>query len=293
MRKSMQVAVTLLLALVMVVMNINVASAKKNKSTSASIGDPTVVFVSGDKEFSTVVVSTADISGTTTLDNGTLVPMGFPTGEKQFEGSALLIHDFDQGKITLCFPFTGKSVGWGGKVGYWNGSAWQLLDTAISTPEESNVSLGCATASASGQYAFIKWVVDASMLPKEEKPACTFKIDRLLLFTELTDLDSAGVIINRRNLFLKGAVVFTTHYLAGLAGQLTFLDSFPDGAVSFDGKTKNVLLADDSYTKLIDDSYSIPFVKPIEVIINAPFDSMHFRFDFSSCYIDYVLEAPR
>jgi hypothetical protein len=116
-----------------------------------------------------------------------LVPAGFPSGEKQFEGSALKVGDFETGKLNVCFAFTGTSVGWGGKVGYWDGAAWKLLDTAISTPAESQISWACATAAASGEYAFIKWVVDPSLLPKETvKPAKPNVISVLLTLRSLS-----------------------------------------------------------------------------------------------------------
>ena len=135
-------------------------------SAKAEIGDdPVVTPVSGDMEFTTEVVPIASLPGTIELEDLMLAPAGFPEGEAQFEGAGVLVTRFDAGKATACFTISGTQWGWGGKVGMWDGTKWVKLATTITPIEESNNSLACAPITGSGTYAFIRYVVDASLLP--------------------------------------------------------------------------------------------------------------------------------
>lgn len=134
-------------------------------ATAADLANPVVTPVSGDMEFVTTVVPIASLLGITELPGGMLVPVGFPAGEAQFQGNGVRITEFETGKATACFSITGTEVGWGGKVGVWDGKKWALLPTTITSHEESLVSTACATINGSGTYAFIRWVADAELLP--------------------------------------------------------------------------------------------------------------------------------
>jgi hypothetical protein len=135
--------------------------------------DPVVTPVSGDMEFSTELLPISKFPGTTEF-NQMLVPVGFPAGEAQYESDGVIVSGMDNGKATACFYITGTQYGWGGKVGFWNGTKWVKLTTTITALEESNKSLACATITGNGTYAFIRYVADASLLPVAVKPACTF-----------------------------------------------------------------------------------------------------------------------
>src|SRR5512133_367254 len=135
------------------------------------VDDPVVTPVSGDVEFNTAVVPIASLPGVTELPGGMLVPVGFPAGEAQFGSNGVRVTNFDSGKAAACFSITGVEVGWGGKVGMWDGSKWVLLPTTITSYFESLVSSACATITANGTYTFIRWVADPTLLPSG-KPAC-------------------------------------------------------------------------------------------------------------------------
>jgi len=141
-----------------------VSSLVGNASASSG-GQATVTPVSGDLVFSVSPVPVVKLPGQTTTAAGLIVPSGFPLGEKQFDGNGVAVSGLSYGTAKACFSISGLNQGWGGKVGYWNGSAWKLLDTSISTPEEGTFSWACANISANGTYALITWVVDASLLP--------------------------------------------------------------------------------------------------------------------------------
>lgn len=142
-----------------------------NDSSTANVS-----WISGDKTFSADAIEIVNLPGTTTLSSGLIVPAGFTiAGEKQFEGSGIQVSGFESGKLKACFPISGIVDGWGGKVGRWNGSKWDLLATTISTPAESAISWGCATISQNGTYALLKWVVDPTKLP-QSKPDCGYTL---------------------------------------------------------------------------------------------------------------------
>jgi hypothetical protein len=144
----------------------------------AAVGDnPVVTPVSGDMVFTTEIVPIAQLPGTVVLASQMLAPVGFPEGEAQFEGAGVRVTGMDNGKATACFtlPTIAVNQGWGGKVGVWNGTKWVLLPTAITTgTDEAANTTACAPISSSGIYAFIKWVVDPSLLPG--KGDCDFEI---------------------------------------------------------------------------------------------------------------------
>lgn len=144
--------------------------------------DPVVTPVSGDMEFTTEIVPIVSLPGVTELAGGMLAPTGFPAGEAQFGGNGVLVTGMDFGKATACFSLSSTAIaeGWGGKVGLWNGSKWIQLPTTITTPEDSPNSMGCATITGSGTYAFIRYVVDPSLLPTMQ--ACDFGIDYQLSY---------------------------------------------------------------------------------------------------------------
>jgi hypothetical protein len=135
-------------------------------TAKAAPGDPPVVTpVSGDTEFVIEIIPIASLPGTTELANQMLVPVGFPAGEAQYEGVGVMVKGMDSGKATACFTITGTEVGWGGKVGLWNGTKWVLLPTTITPPTETPNSIACATVTGNGIYAFIRWVTDPEKLP--------------------------------------------------------------------------------------------------------------------------------
>ncbi len=147
-------------------------------AAAASSGSATVTPISGDAVFTVSSVPVLKLPGQTTTAGGLIVPSGFPLGEKQFDGNGVLVSGLSYGIAKACFPISGLNQGWGGKVGYWDGSVWKLLDTSVSTPEEGTFSWACANISANGTYALITWVVDASKLVGQSTLSeCSFADD--------------------------------------------------------------------------------------------------------------------
>jgi len=122
-------------------------------------------------EFTTEFIHISQFPGTTEF-NQMLVPVGFPAGEAQYQGDGVIVTGMDSGKASACFYITGTEYGWGGKVGLWDGTKWVKLATTITPIEESNKSLSCATITGNGTYAFLRYIVDASLLPVATKPFC-------------------------------------------------------------------------------------------------------------------------
>jgi hypothetical protein len=129
--------------------------------------DPVVTPVSGDTDFTTEVVAIASLPGVVELEDGMLAPLGFPAGEAQFGGNGVRVTAMDQGKATACFSLSAAAIneGWGGKVAVWDGAKWVRLATSITTADETNTAIACATITGSGTYAFIKYVAEPDKLP--------------------------------------------------------------------------------------------------------------------------------
>jgi len=128
--------------------------------------DPVVTPVSGDATFATEIIPIVSLPGVTTYGE-MLVPAGFPAGEAQFGGNGVRVTGFDASKATACFSLSAAAVneGWGGKVAVWDGAKWVRLATSITTVEESNTALACATITGNGTYAFIKYIAEPDKLP--------------------------------------------------------------------------------------------------------------------------------
>lgn len=217
------------------------------RSANAAVGDdPVVTPVSGDMEFTTEIISIVSLPGVAELAGGMLVPAGFPTGEAQFGGNGIFVTGMDKGKATACFSLstTAVSQGWGGKVGMWNGTKWILLPTTITTPVDSPSSLVCATITGSGTYAFIKYVVDPSLLPTTQ--ACQFGIDYLIISNYgfaypltsnnhwilglyLPDSVPAGTPVTYSIVYIDPA--WSGTFISGLSGSTTAKSVWTDAAI--------------------------------------------------------------
>ena len=119
--------------------------------------NPWVTPVSGDLVFTSTAVSPVTLAGAEKADSGLIVPVGFPTGERQFGGNALVVSGFSGGTANACFSFPTYRYGWRGGVYEWTGSKWMALPTTIGNPEakEGAPSTACATIYGSGTYALI------------------------------------------------------------------------------------------------------------------------------------------
>ena len=209
------------------------AASFGSASASSELPDPAITSISGDRDFNTKFIGTASLPGTTYMENGMLIPAGFPAGEKQFEGRALKITGLDNGKILVCFPFNGIQYGWGGQVGMWNESKWNLLPTTITTPAESRISYACSTIQNNGYYAFIKWVADPSKLPAKTpvgKPVCDFTIDFAYFMPSNVQNQPDRIILEVSSIGLETS---TEQDLSGSEVTVYFRDVLPEGSIIF------------------------------------------------------------
>lgn len=227
---------------------------------------PTATSLSGDANYSVQIVEQAKLPGVSSYHN-LLFPSGFPLGEKQFEGAGLSLSALDYGSVSICFPLTAIRQGWGGKVGYWNGTTWDLLTTTITPAQESSLSWACATSRSNGQYAFIKWVVDASLLPKTakaEKPYCDFAP---YMFSPVPDSSPEGfddhLILSDVNHYL----FYSFDDLAGKSVKVTYVISHPKGSTTFNGIDSNFVLINGTLqTTATPGRYLIETVAPLEIV---------------------------
>lgn len=145
---------------------------KKIISYTLTLPDPTTTLVTGGAKLSVGLLPILDLPGVEFLSSGTPSPKGFPEGINQFEGQGVKLSGLTYGTAKVCFPITSIGQGWGGKVAYWTGAKWQLLDTTITSASEQPYSWACADVTQNGTFSLIVWVVDASKLPvgPTEKP---------------------------------------------------------------------------------------------------------------------------
>jgi hypothetical protein len=187
-------------------------------------------------EFTTELLPIAQFPGTTEF-NQMLVPVGFPAGEAQYEGQGVIVSGMDSGKATVCFYITGTQYGWGGKVGLWNGTKWVKLATTITPLEESSKSLACATITSSGMYAFIRYVVDASLLPV--KGVCGYDI-----YNAWGTADEATEEGGWQKGYINYFEINSNTDLTGKTVTVTLLRSDPAGGYVWYGTATGVLIHD-------------------------------------------------
>lgn len=289
MKKSAIIVLTGVLMLAFFMTNIGTASAFR--ITPPSLPDPTATFMQGNPQFKAEVIPTTQLAGLDSLANGMLVPAGFAKGEKQFEGKALQISGLSKTTVNLCFAFKGKSSGWGGQVGYWNGSSWDLLATTITPAQESSLSWACAQASANGQYAFIKWVVNTSLLPKTEKPVCGFTI---WFF---------GPVVTGEPEFVDDHVILSdivqyafisSEDLTGRNVKITYLLSDPIGTLLINGHSSNFVIANGTIESSEGPGLlQIDTVSPLEITSYQDRNFDKYYFDFGDCALNVTIDRAR
>ncbi len=222
---------------------LSLALSSFSSVTAAAGDDPWVTPVSGDMEFTTIIVSIPGLPGALELANQQFAPAGFPAGETQFGGNGVRVDGFDAGKATVCFSLGAVEVGqgWGGKVGMWNGTKWQLLPTTIAPVAlEASSTSACAGITGSGTYAFIKYIADASLLPKQI-PACGVMTAAFPIFMDFDEYEGwmEGGIVFHSSLIPEGTpisyqlinVVPTGFFTSGQSGSGIVVDTGESGGV--------------------------------------------------------------
>jgi len=242
-------------------------------TVQADAGDPTVTPISGNTKFSTTLVPFNDLPGETTTSGGLVVPVGFPAGEKQFEGAGVQVSGFTYGTAKACFPITAVNQGWSGKVGKWDGTKWELLNTTITTPDESSYSWACATISSNGTYTLITWVADPSKLPTAA--SCGYDISYAYGYASSADLFSTY-----ETGFINSFRVDSTKNLAGKSLTVSLIKSTPTGSYVWNGSAKGVLVSAGAnvYTMIV--SPTVPYTWYFNT------KSEVWRLDFGSCTQD-------
>jgi hypothetical protein len=251
------------LVLTLLLTSFSIAKADSND-------DPVVTPVSGDMEFQTEIVPLTNLPGTTEL-NQMLVPVGFPTNEAQFGGNGVLVKSMDSGKATLCYFIRSIELkqGWGGKIGIWNGTKWNLFATSITIPDEGSYSTACTNIYGSGTYAFIKYIVDRSLLPT--KPECSFTITPA--FWPNAPVFNAFLSIAPQNLVFS-AIIPSNYPPVGTPVFYRVLNFSPAGSVfgTMSGTVQHGI-------------YGAPFADFIDLHVNLlDFESASLYVEYPSCW---------
>jgi len=235
--------------------------------------NPTVTPISGNTKFTTTIVAFSDLPGVTTTSDGLIVPAGFPAGEKQFEGQGIVVTGYTYGTAKACFPITAVNQGWGGKVGLWDGTKWELLDTTITTPDESSYAWACATISNNGTYALLAWVVDPSKLPTAA--SCGYDISYAW---GTADIYTDHVAYQTG--YIDAFYINSTDDLSGKTLIVSIIKSTPDGSYTWSGTGKGVLVSTGPNLYRMDVSPIVPYT------FYYTFTSMVWHLNFGSCTQD-------
>lgn len=259
--------------------------ANLNDASAAGLPGPTISPLSGDAVFSTEVIRQAKLPGTTNYGS-LIVPVGFPAGEKQFEGDGITLSGLGYGYVNACFALSGAGQGWGGQVGYWDGKAWKLQPTTLSTPQEASYTLACAKVYENGTYALIKWVTNTALLPDSTKPTCTFSVDDFLIMFSGEAIQGDGYTYFPE---IAEFVLFSGSDLAGKQVTIKFVRSVPTNSTLFNGKNSNVIVANNTIgTTMFPNIFVVDAVEDLDATFNytlGPGD-IYFRLDFGDCILN-------
>jgi hypothetical protein len=272
---NMKKASTILLSTLMCVSLLlsTCGTAQAGTVSAANLPDPTLTLLTGAPDYAAAVTPLAKLPGVTTMDSGTFVPVGYETGEKQFEGSGLILTGFNYGSASLCFPLAGTSSGWGGQVGKWNGSKWDLLSTTINPPNgDDSYAWACTVIYGDGTYAFLRWIAEPDLLTKSI-PDCGYAIlGAMPGMVEYSDIDGVftGTIIS---------ILVITDPSVEISGMTI------EVSVTFDPKAISISPASTEGVILPWGAgfYIIGPTNPITFSVSEGFDNMYLHLDFGSC----------
>lgn len=165
------------LALLSTVLVFSLLLAPISEVDAGGWDDPVVIPLSGDKDFTVKSVDPITLSlGTAKTENGLTVPSGFPPGEMQFGGNALIIEGLESGKVTACFSFPTHRYGWEGGIYQWKGSRWSVMPSTLTKGVEGAATNICATINGDGTYALLTVFAHPELLPKG-LPVCADDFD--------------------------------------------------------------------------------------------------------------------
>jgi hypothetical protein len=129
-----------------------------------------------------------------------------------------------------------------------------------------------------------KWVVDASLLPKEPaRPECGFEVSKLGFVVRETPIigDKSITFINITSLAFASSIDLT-----GKPVSVKFVSADPAGSYLVDSKSSNVLLADDVVHAFgIPGVYEVSTVKPLQIKLYYSVKSVSYMLDFGDCVI--------
>ncbi|GEM_PF-1836662 len=165
----------IVLGLLSITLVISLLLAPSNAAQAEDWTDPVITPLSGTSDFTTRVVDPISLQyGITKTAQGLTVPTGFPLGEKQFGGKAVIIKGLETGTATLCFSFPTYRYGWRGGIYQWNGTTWSVMASTTTEGIEGSPATVCSTITGDGTYALITGFTEPpaqfSSLPKCASP---------------------------------------------------------------------------------------------------------------------------
>jgi hypothetical protein len=128
----------------------------KTFASGLSVMDPMAVSSNPDLQFSTKTLTPVELPGTTNNSSGMFLPLGFPDGQKQFDGNSLMVSGLKEGEtVNLQFDFPLYSYKWSGTIYMWSGSEWMPLDTTVTQGADGSRNWATTNGVGNGVYALL------------------------------------------------------------------------------------------------------------------------------------------
>jgi hypothetical protein len=115
---------------------------------------PVVTLLAGSGTITTKPISVEDLPGTIVNEAGTILPAGFPEGEKQFSGDGIQVSGLN-GMANACMPMANYQYGWFGSIYQYVNGKWTALPGTTTPIAESSAATVCATIYSDGIYAVL------------------------------------------------------------------------------------------------------------------------------------------
>lgn len=261
MKKTLNAIVALVLALSVVCLSFG--------TVQASSGGPSVISISGDQEFTVTTREPAALDGMTAVSGELIVPAGFPLGEKQFSGQAVIVSGLSYGSARICFDFPGYAYGWTGSVYQWVDGQWVKLPTTITPGVEGSPAKACAEISSDGTYALI---IGYTTPAAKKIAACTdYRVS------------SYGMGVHNIDHWIQiGNITIMSVLPAGAKYSYKIVDVLPAGSLS--GAMSGTMIVRDSGAEsllILDSMPGLIYYQPDDMPI-----TFTFRLFINGCYLD-------
>jgi hypothetical protein len=125
-------------------------------SGGATASDPVVTLSNPGVMFTAVILEPSQLPGLATSPSDLILPLGFPSGQAQFDGNGVKVSGLKTGqtvKVTFNFPF--YNFDWAGSIYMWTGTKWMKMTTLFTTGTDGTSPSASVSGAGNGVYVLI------------------------------------------------------------------------------------------------------------------------------------------